>query len=339
MWKKSLAVAVILLFIGVAIAPSINITVVRAVSNDEFIEVTSEACGIKGYDDTTVKLTKQQYSDLEQYLVEFRAKLNQTTTKEEAVPIFNEAVIELNKYGLLPKGMSVEQAQNYLIGIPQIMRDSNLFDVNLTKSKMENYNYLCLVTGETSNTYTVRYTYLLTYLIFYFINSFIELFVTGVIGVIAIPLIYLGFIFYFFSPNLFYKFCDFIVAIISIFDDALFTPLLDKISVIFDKYWAFTEKVYNIIDRNPIAAFCTLGFGGQYQWSNGWVWSYGLLGQKKWEGEFQGTHTSPMIPFKSRGPKWTYPGVILFDGIKLSLESGEKWFIGSALAIGLDMNQ
>ena len=63
-----------------------------------------------------MKLTRQQYQNLEQYLVEFRARLNQTTTREEAVPFFKEAVVELNKYGLLPRGMSVEQAQRLVTG-------------------------------------------------------------------------------------------------------------------------------------------------------------------------------------------------------------------------------
>ena len=109
--KKSLAVGVILLFLGVAIAPSINFDIAKASIDNDLIEVTSETCGIKGFGNQTVKITKKQYQDLEQYLVDFRTRLNKTTTREEAVPIFNEAVVELNKYGLLPKGMSVEQAQ------------------------------------------------------------------------------------------------------------------------------------------------------------------------------------------------------------------------------------
>ncbi len=108
--KKFLAMGVILLFIGVAVAPSINSSAVKP--SDDLVEVTSQACGIQGFANTTVKLTKQQYQDLEQYLVEFRARLNQTSTREEAVPIFKDAVVELNKYGLLPKGMSVEKAQH-----------------------------------------------------------------------------------------------------------------------------------------------------------------------------------------------------------------------------------
>jgi hypothetical protein len=116
--KRILAVGVILLFIGISVAPTINFQVVKASDND-FVEVTSQACGIKGYRDTTVKLTREQYQDLEQYLVEFRAQLNQTSTREEAIPIFKDAVLELDTYGLLPRGMSVENAKNFLAVINQ----------------------------------------------------------------------------------------------------------------------------------------------------------------------------------------------------------------------------
>jgi hypothetical protein len=116
MKTKCLAVGIILLFIGVTLVPSINFNVVKASYDNDLVEVTTQACGIKGYGDTTVKLTGQQYQELERYLVDFKARLNQTTTKEEAVPIFMEAVVELNNYGLLPKGMSVERAQRLVTG-------------------------------------------------------------------------------------------------------------------------------------------------------------------------------------------------------------------------------
>jgi hypothetical protein len=45
--KKILILGVILLFICVAIAPTINFTVVKAASqNNDLIEVTTPACGV-----------------------------------------------------------------------------------------------------------------------------------------------------------------------------------------------------------------------------------------------------------------------------------------------------
>jgi len=143
--KRILAVGVILLFFGVTIAPTINFQVVKASTDDDLVEVTTQACGIQGYGDTTVKLTREQYQNLEQYLVEFRARLNQTSTREEAVPIFKDVVVELDKYGLLPKGMSVEKAQRLLTTYGK--------STNLLKSMLSPQDFLkcanlfCLIAG------------------------------------------------------------------------------------------------------------------------------------------------------------------------------------------------
>jgi hypothetical protein len=145
--KKLFAIGIIFLFIGVAVAPSINSSVVNP--SDDLVEVTSQACGIQGFGNTTVKLTKAQYQNLENYLVDFRARLNQTTTREEAVPLFKDAVMELDKYGLLPKRMSIEQAQKLVLGINSCKFKilQKIFD-KYYKEGNDNYtNTLCLVIG------------------------------------------------------------------------------------------------------------------------------------------------------------------------------------------------
>ena len=142
--KKSLVIGIILIFIGAAVAPSINFHVVKASYDNDLVEVTTQACGIKGFGDTTIKLTRQQYQNLKEYLVEFRSRLNQTTTGEEAVPLFKEAVVELNKYGLLPKGMNVAQTQRLVLsGYKNAVID------RLTQKHMDTVylNLFCLITG------------------------------------------------------------------------------------------------------------------------------------------------------------------------------------------------
>jgi len=154
--KKFLAVSVILLFFGIAVAPSINHSVVTAYDNT-FVEVTSQVCGIKGYKDTTVKLTREQYQNLKQYLVEFRTKLNQTSTRGEVVPIFKEAVVELDRYGLLPRGMKVIKAQKLVLGW-SLQQDTKglLQGVSEKNQQAPQSNFLCLVAGELNNTYSIR---------------------------------------------------------------------------------------------------------------------------------------------------------------------------------------
>jgi len=152
--KKGVAVAIILLFLCVAVVPCINISVVKAATDNNLVEVTTEAYGIKGFGNHTVKLTKQQNQNLERYLADFRERLNTTTTREEAVPLFKEVVVELNKYGLLPKGMSVEHAQRLVTGYYQnsnILRKIQNDVQSIAKSKQKQYlnpnmkNTFCLL--------------------------------------------------------------------------------------------------------------------------------------------------------------------------------------------------
>ncbi len=143
--EKELVVGVALLFISIAVAPFVNSCNIKASDDSDGIEVTSQARGIKGFEDTTVKLSINQYQDLEEYLVDFRARLNQTRTKEEAVSIFKNAIVELDKYGLLPKGMTMERAQRL------ITRENSLRNVaaSLKKPLSECINVFCLFTAVT----------------------------------------------------------------------------------------------------------------------------------------------------------------------------------------------
>ena len=151
--KKIITLGVIFLFICVAIAPSINFNIVKATNDNDLVEVTTEACGINGFGNTTVKITREQYQYLQIYLVDFRARLNKTTTMEEAVPIFKEAVVELNKYGLLPKGMIVEKTQKLITRGYQYQKAIKVFEKLYNKNQgISDGNFFCLVTGTTTNT-------------------------------------------------------------------------------------------------------------------------------------------------------------------------------------------
>jgi hypothetical protein len=146
--RKGLTVAVILLFVGVAVAPSINFSVVKAASDNELIEVTSEACGIKGYGNTTVKLTIRQYHEVEQLFDELNIQLDKAKTREDVVTIYHNAIIGLNKYGLLPKGMTIELAQRLVTGRYQhSITDNPLLTKLIHKRGLGDYysNAFCFV--------------------------------------------------------------------------------------------------------------------------------------------------------------------------------------------------
>ena len=128
--KKCLMIGIIFLLISITVVHNINLTVAGVSSYNDLAEVTIQACGTKGFADTNVKLTRQQYQNLEQYIVDIRARLNQALTMDDVVPIFMEATVELSKYGLLPKGMSTEQAQKLVLNGYSNGQGHSIFEKN-----------------------------------------------------------------------------------------------------------------------------------------------------------------------------------------------------------------
>jgi hypothetical protein len=297
--KKILVAGAILLFIGVAVAPSINLSVVKASNDNDPVEVTTQACGINGYGNATVKLTREQYRNLEQYLVDFRARLNQTTTREEAVPIFKEAVVELDKYGLLPKGMNIFQAQRLVTFFTTISKLTSI----LKKTIRFNYqptdeieNRLCLMAGKTTNT---QFEGPMT--IFFDIVFFLSLISYG--GPTSGPLSALLFIT---SAYLF--------VLSTLFSS--YNPLAVFYRVNFGGW-------NNIPDYPPEQYF-----------SSGWIYTLGANGVKTWQGQMQGT-----LPIEGTIFLWSSrfsPGAVGFTGLKISPFGKTAFYLGSALWVKMN---
>lgn len=114
--KKAVVVGISLLCIITPLISSLAVIIVKASNDTHFVEVTLQLYGIRGFGDTIVHLTEQQYRTLRNYLKTFQERLNQTTTREEALTLFKEAIAELDVYGLLPKGMTINQTLSVISG-------------------------------------------------------------------------------------------------------------------------------------------------------------------------------------------------------------------------------
>ncbi len=141
--KKYLAVGVIFLFIGLAVAPSINANV----SKEALVEFTTEVCGLNG-EKQTVKLTQEEAEEVEDLFKSIRERLNATESREEAEEIFKEAVVELDKYGLLG-GLSIQQAQRIVSFYNANQRQNTESEVS------DNENAFCLIFGGVTRAYFI----------------------------------------------------------------------------------------------------------------------------------------------------------------------------------------
>jgi len=247
--KKSVAVSVILLFIGVAIAPSINFNVVKASNDNDLVEVTTQACGINGFGNTTVKLTREQYQNLERNLATFKERLNQTTSREEVKKLYNEFIVELDNYGLLGR-LSIKQAQRLMTGIYTNAKLTSLSETILNKVKgltPNESNYLCFVYGEPK-----EHTYFQGP-IGRISGLFFSLFVQGLIFVHVLVLILVT-----------------LIVSSSFFFSSVINPLQIGTTI----YYGLTSYDFS---------------NGWREWSaTGLLRTTGLLGNKSWNGTFYG---------------------------------------------------
>jgi len=168
MLKKGLAVAVILLFIGLAVAPTINADI-ESIEN-ESVNLTIESCGTSNSKSKTVQMTKEQVEQLDAIFYNLEEKLNYVKTKEESIPIFDEALFELDKLDLLPDGMSLEEARKLVIGNYNQKRVLNILDTVIKQNNEyfgEDENMFCLIAGRVFDVYFSTLWFLYWYNLMY----------------------------------------------------------------------------------------------------------------------------------------------------------------------------
>jgi len=300
--KKYPAVAVVVLFVGIAIAPSINANV----SKEALVEFTTEVCGLNG-GKQTVKLTQEEAVEVEALFDSIREKLDTTKSRDEAEEIFKEAVIELDKYDLLG-GLSVKQAQKLVTGkyqdskIIKILESINIKNRGIFDIKS---NFLCLTLGMTDwpgvsfQGPLARNSYKL--FILFLALSYISYVILG-------------------YPNLslIMQFFGSIILIWIYFPCHLFGEL-----------------------TNPVPIGYTIGIGApSIYWegfipAEGKILTIGLTGKREWNGEFYGC--LPLFPNMFYILLLFLPGITGFTGIKFTnFDTDKTFFLGFSLWARID---
>jgi len=150
--KKLLAAGVIVLFLGLACAPSINANVSK---ESELVEITTEVFGLNG-GKHTVQLTLDEVEEVDRLFEDLRCKFNKSKTTKEIIKIFNETVVELNKYGLLG-GLTIQRAQILVNKMHQNPLLKKLLDKKYGRGMgiLDNVdNAFCFINGASTNTYS-----------------------------------------------------------------------------------------------------------------------------------------------------------------------------------------
>ena len=166
--KNGLVVGVILLFVGVAVQPSIA-SVQQESIDVKYFDVTTEFIGLGK--EHTVQLTQQQMDKVEELFESIKLRLDNAETEEETVQIFNEAIVELDSYGLLGK-WSVKQVQKLVTGNFLKTRTNGLNDKLYDKNQILHRNFFCLIAGKTTNTYFISMCFMWLSRLYFLIENF-----------------------------------------------------------------------------------------------------------------------------------------------------------------------
>jgi len=293
--KKLISAIVILLFIGLAFAPSINANV----GKEELVEFTTEVCGLNG-GKQTVKLTQQQADEVEALFNSIRERLNATESREEAEEIFKDAVVELDKYGLLG-GLSVKQAQRLVTGGFYNSKLINTIEKRIKNNHIysENADFFCLIIGKTSST------------VFIPLGRMLSDDILSVLFTISYIL-----------PNLARYFIGAFIMTLVLFQT--FFPLRTFFPLAVGNGIGLGHSEYD---------FCYQDYT-IHKPAEGFFASYCLAGIKEWDGSFYG-----QICMYALGFSLSHIGVQGFTGLKINnVENDEVSYIGLALSVGLGYN-
>jgi len=297
-FKKSLVCLVIILFIGVIIAPSItsiDISKNKISNNNALVEITLQLCKTEGIEDHKMFITQEQNEQLDRLIVSFKADLNNAETREETIGISNDMVVSLYEIGVLSEDISCKEVQELVTGENSISNPNKLKNKNFGLD--ENENALCLIAGKTKKTGAVGLGTILS----------------------SLRLIIMAIIYEYFNPSFLGELIDFIYLLRSEF--WFFTTLFSYLLPL--KLGGF--MIYgNIVYVGPGETY--------YNPAEGWVYTIGLNGIKTWDGPIYGDiFNIPLGPFEY------YFGAIGFTGIKI-LPFGSGFYLGSALRVKLSSN-
>jgi len=310
--SKGLVVAVVLLFLGLAIQPSLATVQVKDISKD-YVDIKIDICGLQWIKPYKIQLTKEQAGELENYFDFINEKFEQVDTREEAKAILDDIVIKLEEHGLLGE-LSIKQAQRLVTGNYENSRVMKALEKSYNRNRglnNNNSNYLCLVAGRA--TYTSCFGLVQTVLtVFFAALSFLAFFIYSIFPK---------------APGWFFVLFSMLMVLSALNPLPYINPLAIGYSLGFGLRLDFP-----LINNNQFGYKSNTQ--SKFTPSEGFINSYGLKGNINWNGEFwgQGEYIPSLL-----NPMWgSSPiGITGFTGLKIILDSsdGDTFLFGSALKV------
>jgi len=225
--------------------------------------------------------------------------LNQTTTREEAVPIFKDAVVELNKYGLLPKGMSVEKAQKIMTHSKKLAALTNQDNLSINHTQI--YNLFCSVTGSATECGIAS-----------FLSAAIEYPIYNLVKNYYVPP-------YIPPIGLYFLYAIWILSSLPF----LLRNTIPLVSTMLGFFGMFSLLTFGTSVQT--------NHGSYFYPSRGWIDTIGPYGKRNLSGYFYGFVDIPVL--NAFGTRHT--GVSGFTGLKILLLDQQSFFLGTAIWVNV----
>jgi hypothetical protein len=337
---KWLAVGIILLFIGVAITPSIT----APDSNDKTVKFDVELCGLN--QNYSILVTPQQAREIYLVFDAIKQKLTMVETQEATKDIFSEAVTTLHTIGLFDD-TRMSQVLDLVLQPERRSHYQNIIQ-NLNRSHIlaGKGNYFCSIAGNTSQTYfcgaSIRLLNVVMTLPFFIGHKI------GIGSIISGGFVKILEAF----AKLPHPFLELLVVFLGLFNPLLLKilfGLLYRITLPFGIVISLVLAIPTILVDLPWALMNLYTYNdwissavmiGNDRWGSsvGWVETVGLNGNVNWNGSLWGQ--LPLLPHVVSIPQFElfyyyYPGIMGFRGIKVG--TGERWsYLWHALWVNLD---
>jgi hypothetical protein len=161
LWIKGLIYGIILLFINYSALPIIYVHNVKAYNNNNLVEIMTQIYDATGENSQTIQLSKEQVQEVKKIFDELNNRLSTAASVKETQKIFNDTIIELNRYNLLPKGMTIERAQRLVNQANTNQKRITSLKILTQKFQAETaagtiQNSFCYIAGNTSNTHFAK---------------------------------------------------------------------------------------------------------------------------------------------------------------------------------------
>jgi hypothetical protein len=140
--KKIIVIGIIILFIGLAVIPSINANDSRIPVKNKLVDTSIRIYRDRGITPFTVRLTERESKEIDVIFDNLKVSLDTAVTGEEIDEIYDDAVESLYELGLFPR-MTLKEAKQLVNGKSVKSRPGNLGTGD------ENFN--CQISGTLSN--------------------------------------------------------------------------------------------------------------------------------------------------------------------------------------------